>query len=316
MTNWIWISKRFIALVGVVFGVVLLSFLLLHAIPGDIAYVLAGESASEADIQRIREKLGLDRPIYVQLAAYVAQVARGDLGQALLYRVPVLDLIVSRLPVTITIAAFSLVFGLLLGLPLGLLAAIRRGSALDASATVISLVGICSPSFWRGIVLILVFALLLGWLPPGGLARTGSGVWTHLSYFILPGITMGLNSLGQIARVTRSSVLDTLGEDYIRTARAKGISGVRVLFVHALRNAMLPIITVVGLNFGGLLSGVVVTENVFAIPGLGTLAVNSIMSQDFPVLLGVVLFTSVMFSALNFLVDVIYVFFDPRVSYT
>jgi ABC-type dipeptide/oligopeptide/nickel transport system permease component len=304
------LAQRLTLLVPVLLGVSLVAFILLHLTPGDPARVLLGElgqGASQEEITRLRQALGLDAPLVVQYGRFVWRAAQGDLGRSLRTGAPVLDEVLARAPFTLALTAVSLAVAIAVGLPAGVLSAAYRGSALDHGAMLLALFGVSLPVFWLGLLLMLVFALALGWLP-----ASGFGTWQHL---VLPSVTLGLASSALIARMTRSSLLEVLGADYVRTAHAKGLAARVVLLRHALRNALIPVVTVIGLQLGGLLGGAVLTETVFAWPGMGRLAVNAIYSRDIPLVQGTILFTAVAFVVINLAVDALYALLDPRVRY-
>jgi len=288
-----------------VLGVSTLVFLLIHLVPGDPVEVMLGEGASPADRGALRSALGLDRPLGEQYLSYLGRLARLDLGTSLHDQRPVADLIGERVVPTLELAAAALGLALFIAIPLGLLAAQHRGSPLDSGAMVFSLLGAAIPNFWLGPVLILVFSLWLGWTPVGG--REG---WVSL---VLPALTLGTGLAAILARMVRASVLDVLNEDYVRTARAKGLGPTAVLWRHALRNAWLPILTLAGLQLGALLGGAVITETVFAWPGLGSLLVEAISQRDYPVVQGCVLLISLTYVLINLATDVAYGVLDPRV---
>lgn len=289
-----------------VLGVATLVFLLIHLVPGDPVDVMLGEGANPADREALRASLGLDRPVSVQYLDFLGGLARLDLGRSLQEGRPVGDLIGERALPTLELALAALALAVVLAIPLGVLAAQYRGGWLDASAMGFSLLGAAIPNFWLGPMLILVFSLLLGWTPVSG--REGA------ASLILPAITLGTGLAAVLARMVRSSVLEVLGEDYVRTARAKGLAPAAVLWGHALRNAWLPIVTLVGMQLGALLGGAVITETVFAWPGLGTLLVESIQQRDYPVVQGCVLLISLVFVSVNLVVDLVYLWLDPRVG--
>ena len=289
----------------VVAGVAVLVFSLIHLIPGDPVEVMLGEAAQPADITALRHTLGLDRPLGTQLWQYLVGLTHFDLGISLQTRRPVMALLLERLPATLELTVAALLLAMSIALPLGVLAALRRNSAWDHGAMVFALFGVSIPGFWLGPLLILVFALWLGWLPVSG--REG---WTSL---VLPMLTLGLGMAAILARMVRSTLLETLSEDYIRTARAKGLPMATVVVRHALRNALLPIITLLGLQLGALLGGAVITETVFSWPGIGLLAVESIQRRDYPVVQGCVLVISVAYVLVNTLTDLLYARVDPRV---
>ena len=288
-----------------VLGVVILVFSLVHMVPGDPVEVMLGESAQPADRQALRTALGLDRPLPVQFAAYLGDLARLDLGVSLHSRRPVAELIGERLPATLQLALAALAVALALALPLGAFAAMRRGSAVDAAAIGFATLGVSIPNFVLGPLLILLFSFLLGWFPVSG--REGAGA------LVLPAVTLGTALAAILARMLRSALLEVLGEDFIRTARAKGLRESGVVVRHALGNAMLPVITLLGLQLGALLAGAVITEIVFSWPGLGSLTIESIQQRDYPVLQGCVLVISVSYIAVNSVTDMAYAWLDPRI---
>jgi peptide/nickel transport system permease protein len=289
----------------VVVGVVCLVFLLIHLVPGDPVEVMLGESAQAADREALRAALGLDRPLLIQLANYFDGLLRFDLGNSLHSRRPIADILAERLPATLQLAAVSLLFAMIIALPLGVTAATHRGGGADYGAMGFSLIGISIPNFWMGPILILVFSLWLGWTPVSG--REGG------ASFILPAITLGTSLAAVLARMVRASLLEVLGEDYVRTARAKGLAERSVIWRHALRNAWLPVITLLGLQLGALLGGAVITETVFSWPGIGSLMVESIQRRDYPVVQACVLLISVAYVLVNTLTDLIYALIDPRI---
>jgi peptide/nickel transport system permease protein len=289
----------------VVFGVCTLVFLLLHLVPGDPVDAMLGESARPADRAALRASLGLDQPLLEQYTRYLVGLARLDLGQSFQDQRPVSAVLAERLPATLQLAAAALLLALVLAIPLGVLAAKHRGGPIDGAAMSFSLLGISLPNFWLGPLLILVFSLWLGWTPVSGNDGAVS--------LVLPAITLGTGLAAVLARMVRASVLEVLGEDYIRTARAKGLSEAAVLRRHALRNAWLPVLTLVGLQLGGVLGGAVITETVFAWPGVGSLLVESIQSRDYPVVQGCVLLISVLYVLVNAATDLAYARVDPRI---
>lgn len=302
---WLLILRRLASTALVVFGVVVLVFLLIHLIPGDPVDVMLGESAQPADREALRQSLGLDLPIHVQLTNYFNGLMHLDLGRSLHTQRPILALLAERLPATIELAAAALLVTLVLALPLGLLAAARRDTAWDHGAMTFSLLGVSIPNFWMGPLLILVFALWLGWFPVSG--REGAGA------VILPALTLGTSLSAILARMIRSSVLEVLGEDYIRTAYAKGLTRRQVLIRHALPNALLPVITILGLQLGTLLAGAVITETVFSWPGIGLLTVEAIQTRDYPVVQACVLLIALTYVLINSLTDLVYSLIDPRI---
>jgi peptide/nickel transport system permease protein len=285
----------------------------MHLIPGDPVQVMAGEVQDPETIARIRADLGLDRPLYVQFAVWLGNAVQGDLGTSIRSREPVLDIILTRLRPTLQLSALAMIIALLVAIPVGVLSATRRNSRLDSAATAFALLGVCMPNFLIGLLLIFTFSVRLGWLPTSGYVDPFRDPWAGLRSLLLPAITLGMALAAVIMRMTRSSLLEALGQEYIRTARAKGINEKRVVLLHALRNALIPIVTVIGLQVGNLIAGAVITEYIFAIPGIGRLIVDSIFGRDYPVLQGVVLLTVIGFILSNLLADILYAMLDPRI---
>jgi len=311
---WRYVARKLAAAVPVLLGATLLAFLILRLTPGDPARLIAGEQATEGDVQVIRHKLGLDQPFAVQYARFLGALLSGDLGNSIRTGQPVREEIGARFPYTIELALTSLVFAVAVGVLAGVIAAIRPNSTYDYGATLGALAGISTPTFWLGLLLMLGFSYYLGWLPASG---RGGPIWTveGLKSLAMPAVSLGAPSAAIIARLTRSSLLEVLRQDYIRTARAKGLVDRIVIARHALRNAMIPVVTVVGLRLGGLLGGAVITEQVFAWPGIGTLVVTAIGARDYPVAQGVLLTTAVVFVTVNLTVDLLYALVDPRIRY-
>ena len=293
--------------------VLLTVFLLMKLIPGDPARVLLGPEARAEDIDRLRSQLGLDQPLPIQFGLYVKRIVTGDFGKSLIYKQDVISLIWERFPTTLTLSVLALLFAVILGIPLGILAATKQNTFIDLIITVLALIGISVPIFWFGMVLIVFFSLNLGWLPAVGLGDLKNGIWDVVSHLILPSLALGILSIGTITRFTRSSMLEVLRQDYIRTAMAKGLRARLVLFRHALRNALVPVITVVGLQLGNLLAGAVLTETIFALPGLGKLMVDAIFRRDFLLVQGEVLFIAFVYIFVNLVVDVLYAFVNPKI---
>ncbi len=311
--------QRLLAVVPVLLVVSIVVFLILRLAPGDPAAVIAGASATSQEIEQVRKQLGLDQPLVVQYGIWVGKVLQGDLGYSFYLNRPVTDLIAQRIEPTLALAFGTIVLAVLLAVPLGTLAAWRMGGWLDRLLSGFSVLGFSVPVFVIGYVLIYIFSMQLSILPVQGYKRLfgndGQGLWAWMRHLILPWATLGLIYIALIARVTRASVSEALTEDYIRTARAKGINEVAVLLRHALANAAVPIVTVIGIGVAILIGGVVVTETVYSIPGLGSLTVEAVLNRDFPMIQGVVLFFSVLYVLINLLVDVSYLFLDPRIRY-
>jgi peptide/nickel transport system permease protein len=300
-----YLTQRLGGALVVVFGVVSIVFLLIHLIPGDPVEIMLGEAASTADREALRVALGLDQPLLRQFTHYLHGLFQFDLGTSLQLRRPVIELLLERLPATLLLGGVTLTVTLVLALPLGVLAAVRRGSVWDGGAMVFSMLGVSIPNFWLGPLLILVFSLWLGWLPVSG--REGA------ASVVLPALTLGTGLASVLARMVRSSLLEVLGEEYMRTARAKGLPPWRVILHHGLRNALLPVITLLGLQLGALLAGAVITETVFSWPGVGLLTIEAIQSRDYPVVQGCVLLISVGYVLVNLLTDIAYAWADPRI---
>lgn len=299
------IARRLIFLIPIIIGVTFISFSILRLTPGDPAQVLLGENATEDDIRAIRQKFGLDKPFFVQYAIYIANVFQGDLGTSIRTQRTVLTEVMSRYPATLELAGTAVIIASLIGLIAGIIAASNQNSIFDYGSMVVSLFGISMPIFWLGLMLMLIFSVILGWLP-----AVGRGTLAHL---ILPAVSLGANSAAIIARMTRSSMLEVIRQDYIQTARAKGLAERVVLYKHAVRNALIPVITVVGIQFGYLLSGAVLTETVFAWPGVGRLMIQSIYMRDYPVVQGAILLVAINFTLVNLFVDVLYGYINPKI---
>ncbi len=309
------IARRVLATIPVMGVVALTVFALLHLTPGDPAIIIAGDYATTQDIARIRTSLGLDRPLLAQAGIWLASVARGDLGVSIYSGLPVTRLIGQRVGPTAALTALAMLISVTLAVPLGVLAAWRQGSWLDRVIMIVSVSGFSMPVFWLGFLLVWVFAIQAGVLPVQGYQPLEAGPWQFLRHLVLPAVTLSLVYMALIARMTRASMLGVLREDYIRTAFAKGLAPHRVLLGHALKAASLPVVTIIGVGFALLIGGAVVTESVFAIPGLGRLTVDAIVRRDYPVVQGVVLVVSGVYVLLNLVIDVVYVVLDPRIRY-
>ena len=307
--------RRLLSTIPVLLGVAVLVFLMLRMTPGDPAAVLAGDAASTEQIAEIRKTLGLDRSIAEQFAIWFGHMLAGDLGQSYYYKMPVTQLIGQRLEPTVSLALTTISIAVAVAVPLGVIAAWRFGGLLDRALMGFSVLGFSVPVFVLAYLLIWLFSLKLGWMPVQGYKRLSEGLGPWLYQLVLPALTLSVIYIALIARVTRASVLDTLGEDYIRTARAKGLPEAKVLMRHALANAAVPIVTVIGIGIALLIGGVVVTESVYAIPGLGRLTVDAVLARDFPTIQGVILLFSFVYVMINLLVDLSYVFLDPRIRY-
>ena len=309
-----YIKRRLLMLLPVLIGISIVVFLVMHLAPGDPAEILAGPTASASDIAALRAKLGLDDPVWVQYWRFVSGVLKGDLGTSVQSGESVTDMVKTRFPNTLALSIAAMIVASIVGLSTGVVSAVRKGSFFDSFGMIVALLGISLPSFWVGLMLMLIFAVRLRWLPVAGY----SGEWWTLvgiKQLVLPAVTLGIGASALIARITRSSILEVMQQDYIRTARAKGLSQVATVGKHVLRNALVPVVTVMGLNFGGLLGGTVVTESVFAINGVGRMMVRAITSRDFPVVQGAVLMVATTFVLINLLVDLTYALLDPRIRY-
>jgi len=304
---WRYVLKRVLLALPVLLGVSVVVFVAIRLIPGDPAQIMAGQAATEEVVRQIRQSLGLDQPLPVQYLYFLRNVVRGDLGRSLFNGAPVVEELGQRFPRTVRLALASIVVASLIGVPAGILAATRHLSWLDTLVMLVALVGVSMPVFWLGLNLILVFSVRLQWVP-----AFGYETWRHL---LLPSVTLGAASAAIVARMTRSSMLEVLGQDYIRTARAKGLAERVVVNRHALRNALIPVVTVLGLQLGTLLSGAVLTETVFAWPGIGRLLVDAVLARDYPIIQGATLLIAATFVALNLAVDLLYGLLDPRIRY-
>jgi len=310
-----YILRRVLATLPVMAIVALFVFSLLYIAPGDPAVVIAGDQASPGDVERIRQSLGLDQPFLVQFGTWLGHILRGDLGTSIFTGLPVAAMIAQRIEPTLSLMAITLVLTILVAVPLGVVAAWKAGSLLDRANMAFAVFGFSLPVFVVGYVLAYVFALELEWLPVQGYTPLARGVWPWLENLILPSIALGCVYIALIARITRAAMLEVLTQDYIRTARAKGLGQGDILFVHALKNAAVPIVTVIGIGIALLIGGAVVTESVFAIPGLGRLTVDAILRRDYPVIQGIVLLFSFVYVLVNLTIDVAYTLIDPRIRY-
>jgi ABC-type dipeptide/oligopeptide/nickel transport system permease component len=302
-----YIRRRLVQSIIVVWGVSVLVFFLLRLAPGDPVSLLLAETASPEQIAEARAKWGLDKPIYVQYWVFLTRAMRGDLGDSLFFRQPAIEVLFERMPATLQLSAVALLFSLSVAIPIGLLSALKRDTIWDYLGTNIAMLGQALPPYWLGIMLILIFSVNLRWFP-----TSGRGTIWHL---ILPAVTLGSVLMALVTRLVRSGMLDVLGEDYIRTARAKGLSERRVILRHALRNILIPLVTVLGLQLGALFGGAVITESIFAWPGVGRLALQAINARDYPLVQASVLVISVVYVFLNLAVDVLYIYLDPRIRY-
>jgi len=303
-----YLARRLALTIPILLGASTLVFLLLHLVPGDPAVSMLGEGASPDEVTALRDRLGLNAPIGEQYVRFLGSAVQGDLGQSFRYATPVTSEILSRVPATLTLALASMVVAVGLALPLGILAAVWRGGAIDLAAMGAALVGVSVPNFWLGPLLALVFAVELGWFPV-----SGSGSLAHL---VLPSLTLGTGLAAILARMTRTSVIEELRELYVQAARARGVSPSRAVLVHAFRNSLIPVVTLIGLQFGAVLTGAIITETIFAWPGVGRLLIQAIEFRDYPLVQGCILFIAVVYTGVNLLTDVVYAVLDPRVRYS
>ena len=330
-----YIIKRLLQIIPVVLGVTLIAFALIHLAPGDPVRTMLGQHATQQEIDDIRAKYGLDQPLYVQYFIWLGDVLQGDLGRSILSHEQVTTEIASRFPNTIELAIAAMIFAILIGVVAGIISATKQYSVADYSVMGIALFGISMPVFWLGIMLMMIFGVFLGWLPIGGridlllpfnritgfmvvdsiITVNGAALISVLRHLILPAIALGTIPMAIIARTTRSSMLEILRQDFIRTERAKGLSERKVIYKHAIRNAMVPVVTVIGLNFGLLLSGAILTETVFSWPGVGRLVVDAVYARDYPLVIGCILVFALVFVIVNLITDLLYTYIDPRIHY-
>ena len=308
-------ARRILATIPVMLVVAFFVFSLLYLAPGDPAAIIAGDQASPADVERIRASLGLDRPFLVRFGEWLWQIVHGDLGTSIFTNLPVSHMIAQRVEPTLSLMVLTIVFSIVVAIPLGVLAAWKHGSWIDRGVMMLAVFGFSVPVFVVGYMLAYLFALQLDWLPVQGFTPISDGLWPFLRHMILPTIALGLVYVALLARITRATMLEVLSQDYVRTARAKGVGQREMLFVHALKNAAVPIVTVLGIGVALLIGGAVITESVFAIPGLGRLTVDAILRRDYPVIQGVVLLFSFVYVLVNLGVDLLYTLFDPRIRY-
>jgi peptide/nickel transport system permease protein len=309
-----YILRRILAAVPVVFLVTLIAFSVMQLVPGDPAAVIAGSEASEEDIAALRTQLGLDKPFVPRLIDWYGGLARGDLGQSILLQRPVADAIWERIPVTLSLAGYALGLTVLFGVAAGVIAAVNRGGWIDQLCMATALLGVSVPNFWLGIILIYAFSVGLGWFPTGGYVPFATDPLGWIVSLTLPAVSLALLQMGLLARITRSAMLEVLQQDYVRTARAKGLPPWRVIGKHALRNVVIPVVTVIGIITSNLVSGSVVIETVYSLPGLGRLVIQGIMRRDYPVIQGGLLVTAVAFVMINLIVDLLYSVLDPRIQ--
>lgn len=310
-----YVIQRILGMIAVMFTVVTIVFVIVRVAPGDPAAVMLGPDATAGDIATLREKLGLDRPLLLQYGYFLGQLLRGDLGQSIFLNMPVLSALAERAEPTFFLTLFSLLIASAIALPVGILSAYKRGSLFDQLATTLAMLAASVPSFWLGLLLIQVFAVRWNWFPVSGYGGPGASFFERLTHLMLPATALGIVSSALITRFTRASMLDVLNDDYVRTARSKGMGEFRVVMKHAFKNALIPVLTVIGLTAALLVSGAVVTETVFSLPGVGNLVVSAVLRRDYPVIQGALLVIAALYVLINFLIDMLYLVIDPRVRY-
>jgi peptide/nickel transport system permease protein len=309
----IYLIKRLLHLVPVLFILSIIVFFIIYLIPGDPASVMLGDGASPEIVEKLRQQMGLNEPLYKQYLNWITEVFHGNLGSSYFMKKSVTETILERLGPTLSLAILAEIIAVVIAIPLGIFAAVRHGSAADKSVTAFSLFGVTVPGFLLSLFLMLIFAVQLKWLPVAGYKPLSAGLWTHLQYLILPSVALGVVHSAFLARITRSSMLEVLNAGFIKTARSKGVKERTVIYKHALRNAFIPILTIIGQSFGSLIAGATVTETIFNIPGLGQLLVNSVQRRDYAVIQGAVLFVAFLTVMINLLVDLLYAVIDPRI---
>jgi peptide/nickel transport system permease protein len=310
-----YIGRRVLMLIPVLLTVAVVSFLIMYLVPGDPASMMLGSEATTEEIEQLREDLGLNEPVLVQFFKWFSGVLRGNLGMSIFMNEPVIKLILERLPVTFSLAIAAELIAILVAIPLGILAAVKHNTFWDQLVMTIAVLGVSLPGFWLGIIFILFFAVYLGWFPVQGYVMASRDLLLWARHLFLPAVALGLNHAGVIARITRSSMLEILYSDFIRTARSKGLEERKVVYKHGLKNALIPVVTVAGLSFTALLGGAIIMETVFALPGLGRLMINAINRRDYPLVQGILIFKAFLCVVINLVVDVSYAYLDPRIKY-
>lgn len=310
-----YIINRLLQILLVVFGVLVVVFIMLKLTPGDPASAMLGVQASPEELARVRRAMGLDRPWIEQFAVWIGRALQGDLGTSYISKKPVTELILARFPVTLELSLWAMLISVVIGIPAGIISAARRYSALDYSITALALFGVSMPSFWFAILLILFFSLFLGWLPASGYVSWERGIVPHLKSMTMPAISLGLFLVGSLVRFSRASMIEVLVQDYVRTARSKGLAYRTVLLRHALKNALIPTVTVLGIQFGALLGGAIIIEQIFAFPGIGSMLLTAVNQRDYPVVMGVTLVVAVVFTLSNLFVDILYTWLNPRIRF-
>ncbi|MBX9975167.1 ABC transporter permease [Cytobacillus firmus] len=308
--------KRLLALIPVLLTVSAVVFMIIHFIPGDPAAAMLGSQANEEQLAQLREKMGLNEPLFIQFTLWLFNLLQGDLGSSLVSDQTVLSLIANRLPVTLNLIIYSMTISILIAIPLGVISAVKHNTGLDYASMIIALIGISIPNFWAALLLIMIFALNLGMFPATGYVAVSESSILNIKHLTLPAFSLGFIQAGIITRMTRTSMLDVLRQDYIRTVKAKGASPFTLVFRHALKNAMIPIITIIGINFGLLLGGTVVVESIFSINGIGQLMIQSVLNRDYPVIQGIILVIAAIYVFITLFVDILYTYFDPKIKYS
>lgn len=312
---WLYVLRRLLVAIPVLFGITLVSFFSVRLVPGDTVTALLGANYSEAQATALRAQYGLDQPLYTQYIIWMKNVLQGDLGYSTFTNQPVVEVIVERLPVTLQLALLAVILALVIAIPLGTLAAVRKNSAFDYGASFLGMFGLSIPNFWLGTILILVLSLTFGWLPSGGFVPFFVDPIANLKSMIMPSLALGTAVAAVVLRMTRSSMLEVLSAEYVKMARAKGVSERRLIFKHALKNAFVPIITVIGIQVGYMMGGSVVIEQIFSLPGIGRLALQAINNRDYALLQGTILFIAMAFVLINLVVDLIYAYVNPKIRF-
>lgn len=310
-----YLLNRLAGLIVVLLIVATLVFVIVRVIPGDPALLLLGSDATQTDVDNLRNRLGLDQPLPVQYGLFLGQLAQGDLGQSIFLRKPVLEAIFERAEPTLMLALMAIFIATLIALPVGIMAAVKRGSWFDQAFLALAMFAASIPNFWLGLFLIQFFAVFLGWFPVSGYGGPDADFFERMRHLVVPSITLGIINSALIARFTRASILEVLSDDYVRTARAKGAAESRVILKHVLKNALIPIVTIIGLTIGVLISGAVVVETVFGLPGIGNLVVSAVLRRDYPVVQGALLVSTFLYVFVNLVIDLLYLIVDPRVRY-
>ncbi|BAQ10025.1 binding-protein-dependent transport systems inner membrane component [Bacillus sp. OxB-1] len=311
-----YILRRLLIAIPVLFGISIIAFFMVRLVPGDTVTAMLGTNYNEAQAEVLRQKYGLDQSIFIQYGIWIMSLFKGDLGISSFTNEPVMDLIIGRLPVTLELTIISILFALLIAIPLGTFAALKRNTPVDYGASFFGMFGISVPNFWLGTLMILLFSLHLSWLPSSGFVPISDGMWTNLKTMLMPGIALGTSVGAVTMRMTRSSMLEVLGEEYMKMAKAKGVNRSRLIWKHGLRNALVPVITVLGIQAGYLLGGSIIIEQIFSLPGIGQLALQAISNRDYSLLQGTILFIASAFVLINLAVDILYAMINPRIRYS